>query len=147
MLMLAILGTLVAIYLRLGVGRAPAPLTTRLVLHLPFSVYLGWITVATIANVTALLVSVDWGGLGVAPATWTIVMILAATAITVAVILTRRDLAFTLVIAWAFLGIQLKRTGLGDAPAIAWTAIVAAGALVALALVWRLRSPVHRISE
>lgn len=141
-LMLVILGSLIWTCLRLDIGRRSVGPATRLTMHLPFSVYLGWITVATIANVTALLVSIGWGGLGIGPVTWTVSMIVVASAITLAVIVTRRDLAYTLVIAWAFLGIYLERTAEGDAPAVAWTAIAAAGVLTAAAVGGRVRA--HR---
>ncbi len=51
--MLVLLGTLIGIYLRLRIGRTSPPLVERLAVDLPFSIYLGWITVATIANVTS----------------------------------------------------------------------------------------------
>jgi len=54
-LMLILFGSLLAIYLRLNVGRSEAPKTEKYLVHLPFSVYLGWITIATIANATAIL--------------------------------------------------------------------------------------------
>ena len=56
-LMLVLLGSLLAVYLRLGIGLTGVSRHERLLVHLPFSVYLGWITVATIANVAVLLVS------------------------------------------------------------------------------------------
>jgi hypothetical protein len=76
--------------------------------HLPFSIYLGWITVATIANVTSLLDYLGWDGGGIAPAWWAVIMLVAATAITALVSLTRGDVAYVLVIIWAFMGIAIK---------------------------------------
>ena len=67
--MFALLATLVAIYLRLGIGKSSAPLSEKLAVHLPFSVYLGWITVASIANVAAALVSLGWSGFGLSAET------------------------------------------------------------------------------
>jgi len=69
-LMFALLATLIAIYLRLDIGRADVPLREKACVHMPFSVYLGWITVATIANVAVALtamvgMAVAWtAGLG-----------------------------------------------------------------------------------
>ncbi len=60
--MLALLGLLIAVYLRLGIGQAQVSAATRWLVHVPFSIYLGWITVATIANVTDLLDYVNWNG-------------------------------------------------------------------------------------
>ncbi|MFX1235395.1 MAG: hypothetical protein ACFFBY_12680, partial [Promethearchaeota archaeon] len=54
--MLIILVMLLLIYLRLKIGKAEVSKIEKWAVHVPFSVYLGWITVATIANVTAVLV-------------------------------------------------------------------------------------------
>jgi hypothetical protein len=59
-LIFLLLASLIAIYVRLGVGKSKVGLDDRLAVHLPFSVYLGWITVASIANVATALVSVNW---------------------------------------------------------------------------------------
>ncbi|MFH1381718.1 MAG: tryptophan-rich sensory protein, partial [Chloroflexota bacterium] len=52
LIMLILLVTLIAIYLRLRIGRSDSSKTEKYLVHLPFSVYLGWITIATIANIT-----------------------------------------------------------------------------------------------
>jgi translocator protein len=109
-LMFGLLATLIAIYFRLGVGKSKAPLTERLCVHLPFSVYLGWITVASIANVAAALVSVGWDGLGLSAQTWTIIALVIALVVTLVVILARRDIAYGLVIVWALAGIAVKQS-------------------------------------
>jgi hypothetical protein len=54
------------VYLRLGIGKASVSWRERLAVHVPFSVYFGWITIASIANVSAALVSVGWDGFGLA---------------------------------------------------------------------------------
>jgi hypothetical protein len=136
-LMLVILASLILGYLRLGIGRERFDLWGKLFLQIPFSVYLGWITVATIANVTALLVSLEWGGFGLSEVVWTVIMILAAVVITLAMIMTRGDVAYTLVVVWALLGIFLKRSAADDAPAVAWTAIIGAAALLVAAIIAR----------
>jgi hypothetical protein len=107
--MLALLGSLIAIYLLLGIGRTTISQTVKWLVHIPFSIYLGWITVAAIANATDLLAYLNWNGFGLVPQAWAIIMLVAATAITAAVILTRRDIAYALVIIWAFIGIAVKQ--------------------------------------
>ena len=77
--------------------------------HLPFSVYLGWITIATIANVTALLVYIDWNAFGLSEAFWAVAVIIVGIAITLSVLFTRKDIFYCLVVDWALLGILLKR--------------------------------------
>lgn len=78
-------------------------------LHLPFSIYFGWITVATIANATAFLVSINWGGWGITPVFWTILVLLTATLIAVLMISQEGDIPYSLVVIWAFLGIVIQR--------------------------------------
>lgn len=106
--MLALLGTLIAIYLRLQIGISKVSLGEKLAVHVPFSVYLGWITVATIGNIAAALTAVKWDGWGVNEVAWTVLMIIVATIVTLTVIATRRDAAYSLVVVWAFLGIIVK---------------------------------------
>ena len=107
--MFALLGSLILIYLRLDIGRGDPPREERLYVHLPFSVYLGWITVAPIANVVAALVSINWDGFGLGEVTWTVVIISVAIILTLLNIQTRADVGYTLVIVWALGGIIAKQ--------------------------------------
>ncbi len=106
--MLVLLATLIVTYLRLGIGRAPASAAERWAVRLLFSIYLGWITVATVANVTSLLDYLNWDGFGVAPEIWMGIVLAAVLAIAVLVNFTRRDVAYALVILWALAGISVK---------------------------------------
>lgn len=108
-LMLILLATLIVIYLRLRIGKSDSPQTEKYLVHLPFSVYLGWITIATIANVTALLVYTNWNAFGLSEPFWTIAVIIVGIGITLSVLLTRKDIFYCLVVDWALLGILLKR--------------------------------------
>jgi hypothetical protein len=75
-----------------------------------FGVYLGWICIAAIANVTALLVSLNWSGLGISHEIWTVIMIAAGTLIVSAAILRLENPFIGLAVVWAFAGIILKRS-------------------------------------
>lgn len=75
---------------------------------LPFSIYFGWITVATIANATTLLVSWNWNGFGIAEPIWTVIILLVGVLIGAATTITNRDIAYGLVIVWAYAGIYSK---------------------------------------
>jgi benzodiazapine receptor len=108
--MFLLLATLIAMYLRLDIGKATAPLREKLAVHLPVSVYLGWITIASIANVAATLVSINWDGFGVSRETWATLILAVAVLITVLVIATRRDLGYGLVIIWAAMGIAANQS-------------------------------------
>jgi hypothetical protein len=114
LLMLVILGSLIKIYLNLEIGRSIVSKNRRYLVHMPFSIYLGWITVATIANASTLLIDLNWNGFGISEEVWTVVMVTTATLITLIVLFTRRDLFYSLVIIWAFVGIISKRVSVGE---------------------------------
>lgn len=80
----------------------------RWLVRVPFSVYFGWITVATVANVTAFLVSMGWDGFGVRPAVWTILILLFTVGITLVATYRLKDWAYGSVIVWALVGILLN---------------------------------------
>jgi hypothetical protein len=108
--------------------------------QVPFSIYLGWITVATIANASSVLYYINWSGWGVSPEVWAVIMLLAATGIASAVSLTRGDIAYMLVIIWAFVGIAAKHAGTPVVATAAWmTTGLAALMLLAGARVQYLR--------
>ena len=129
--MFLLLATLITIYLRLKIGKATVPLWERLAVHLPFSVYLGWITIASIGNAAATLVSINWDGFGVSRETWATLILAVAVLITVLVIATRRDLGYGLVIVWAAMGIAAEQS---EYPNIVIAAQISA-AIVVVALV------------
>lgn len=86
-------------------------LSTKLFIKLPFIFYLSWICVATIANISALLVSLSWGGGILSPIIWTITMISIASVLGIFIAERFREPAFLLVLIWAFFGIFSKWTG------------------------------------
>jgi hypothetical protein len=132
--MLALLLLLIAIYLRVGIGRARVSTAAKWCIHIPFSIYLGWVTVATIANATALLDYLKWSGWGISPEAWAVIMLIAGAGIASAVSLTRADIAYMLVIVWAFTGIAVKHAGTPTVAITAWamTGLVAAMLFVGL---------------
>jgi len=108
-LIFALLLSLIVIYLRLDVGRLNASRGEKLAVHLPFSVYLGWITIATIADASSALVSVGWDGLGLPSTAWAQLVTLVALVITLILLVTKRDPAYGLVVVWALLGIAANQ--------------------------------------
>lgn len=109
-LMFLLLASLILIYLRLGIGKSETTTLEKLAVHMPFSVYLGWITIASIANVAVTLVSINWDGFGVSADTWAALVILIALLITLLVVVTRKDVAYALVIIWALIGIAVNQS-------------------------------------
>ena len=110
-LMFLLLASLIAIYLRVKIGKSMVPLREKLAVHLPFSVYLGWITIASIANVAVTLVSMGWDGFGISQETWAALIIITALLISLLVVAMRKDVAYGLVIIWALVGIAVKQSG------------------------------------
>ena len=106
--MLVLLGTLIAIYLRLDIGRTAVSAAQRWCVNALFSVYLGWITVATIANVTDVLYYYHWDGFGVSALAWTLLLLGVGVALAGISAATRRDAAYLLVLVWAFAGISMR---------------------------------------
>ncbi len=139
-LMFLLLATLISIYVRLGVGKSAVSPRERLAVQLPFSVYLGWITVASIANVAATLVSIGWDGFGISPETWAILVVTVALIITMLMLFTRKDVAYSLVIIWALVGIGVKQSGNQTIVMLTeMSAAIVAVALIATILVSQLR--------
>lgn len=103
-------------------------LREKIFIRLPFSVYFGWITVATIANATTLLVSLGWDGFGISEPTWAVIMIAVGLVIGITTMLRNRDIAYGLVIIWAYVGIFIKHTSAsgfaGQYPVVITTVIV-----------------------
>jgi hypothetical protein len=87
------------------IGASTFPIRTWV--HLPISLYSGWITVATIANVSALLVSIEWLAI-FDSITWTVIMIIVATILNLLMIQTRKMRVFAAVGVWALLAIALR---------------------------------------
>lgn len=108
-IMLILLISLIVIYQKLNIGRSEASKSEKYLVHLPFSVYLGWITIATIANTTALLVNLNWNHFGLSEPFWTIAVIIIGILIAFFMLFYRKDIFYSLVVDWALLGILIKR--------------------------------------
>lgn len=77
-------------------------------IRIPFSIYLGWITVATIANFTVLLVSEGWGGFGIRDDIWTVFVILIGTVIGLLTLLKYKNIEYGFTLIWAYYGIYAR---------------------------------------
>lgn len=131
LVMLTLLGLLIASYLRLNVNRSSVTRAEYWSVDGVFSVYLGWITVATVANITDWLYLVEWNGFGIHAQTWAVIMLAVASLLGLAMALTRRDAGYLFVLVWAFIGIAVKQT---PAPMVVISAWVAAALMLGLAI-------------
>ena len=100
------------------VNKGKYSISDTIFVRLPFSIYFGWITVATIANVTATLVNYGWNGFGLSEQFWAVLVIAVGIIIAVSVLFSRNDIFYCLVVDWAILGILLKRLGDTSTPAL-----------------------------
>lgn len=121
--MIALLVTLIMIYRKVWSTNSRLDKVT-------FSIYLGWISVATIANISYYLVFIGWGQLGLPATVWTVIMLLVATGLAAIFILRYHDRIFALVFVWAFIGIGMKQYQ--DNNIVAFTAFIMALLIVGL---------------
>ncbi|MEK3899497.1 MULTISPECIES: tryptophan-rich sensory protein [unclassified Paenibacillus] len=104
---------------------------------LPFSLYLGWISVATIVNVSVVLVKNDWGGFGLSGILWAVIMLCVGAVLAVLVSFPYRDSIYPLVFVWAYIAIAAEHK---DTNEVYFTALIAAGLLL-LYSIWLLLTP------
>jgi hypothetical protein len=107
-LMVGILLTMIGIYVRAGIGKPAKRWGERLWVHLPFSLYLSWIAVATIANAASLLTYYGWSAFGVSDSLWSAIMILIAALVGAAVLWRRANAAYAAVYVWAVYAITVR---------------------------------------
>lgn len=133
--MVGLLSCLLVIYTRLEIGlhARTSPLEQTLV-DFPFSLYLGWISVATIANISAALYASGWDGFGLAPEVWTVIMIFITVLLGVLMIQRRNAITYSAVLIWALIGIRVRP----DQNPTVGTAAAAAAFLLLLYLTLRL---------
>lgn len=135
-MMVALLITLIVIYWRLGVGVEPVSRATKWLIHVPFSLYLGWITAATITNAAYVLTDAGWSGFGIEAQTWAIVMLAITGVLAGYIVYTRRDIAYGLVIVWAVTSIAVRHADIASISLTSIIVSVAVALLVTYAL-WR----------
>ncbi|PSL24945.1 hypothetical protein [Chitinophaga ginsengisoli] len=138
LLMIALLVCLLAIHLNFNISLPHLPVTKaeRLFVHIPFSLYLGWICIATVANIAAFLVYLGWDGMSVPG---TIFLIVLCTAASTLLIIRRHNIVVGLVALWALSGIIVKRQSVGgssEMPIVG--ACIGAMAIIAISSTWRI---------
>jgi len=86
----------------------PHTTDNRNYLQIPFGLYLGWISVATVANMAAVLVGTGWDAMGLSEKFWTVLMILVATLLAILAVRNWKNIPYALVVCWALTGIIIK---------------------------------------
>jgi hypothetical protein len=139
--MATLLASLILIYRRLMSAPGSASKMERWVVDVPFRIYLGWITVATVANVAIVLLDAQWSGGPLSPALWALLMIIVAGAFGVIFSWKARDLVYVAVLIWALIGIAVKQNA---TPVVAWGALTVAGLLALIAtVIWLQNRKAH----
>lgn len=123
-----ILFSLVKIILNNRMEVWDAPVKTIVFLWWPFAFYAGWVTVASIVNVSAYLVKINWEGFGISPQIWAVAMLVIATAINLIAIYTRFLREFAASAIWAL--IAIAQPNLASHPLVAYTAFATATILL-----------------
>ena len=138
LIMIALLVCLLAINLNFNIAVQKVSWPEKLFIHVPFSLYLGWICVATVANIAALWVSMGWNGPDIP---WTIFLILICTTAVSLLVIKRKNIIIGMVALWALYGIILKRQEAGGPAAhpVTVACIVAMCIIVIAALIQLLK--------
>jgi len=124
-LMIVLLVSLLVIYTRMHAGstmHAPS-IATRLLVRLPFSIYLGWISVATIANASDVFSWAGFTGFGIPDTTWVVALCIVAALLSAGLSLRFRDIGYAAVILWALYGIIVKQAAYRPIVIGCWVAI------------------------
>lgn len=140
LVMLALLGSLIPSYLRLNVNRSSVSRVEYWSVDVLFSVYLGWITVAAVANITDWLYFVGWDGLGIPDQVWAVIMLVVASLLGLAMAIMRRDVGYLSVLVWAFVGIAVEQS---SAPLVVLSAWMMAASMLGLAIYSWLQRAAH----
>ncbi len=135
--MLGILLPLIAAYWSMPLNRRLSRWDKYLI-RIPMSIYLSWISVATIVNGAIVLKTWEWNGWGINPEIWTIIMLLLAALITHIVCIPRLDYAYAAVFVWALIAIAIKNV---EAVVISGTAIGLSLVLIILLLSFSFYAP------
>lgn len=130
--MSGLLVSLIIIYKKLNIGMAKESRGMRFFVYVPFSIFLGWVTISTIANISQYLMMNGWNGFGIEPKIWAVVLMVVVIVIAEFTAFNRQDLVYLAVIDWAFIGIAVKHKGISP---VFEAACVAAGIVIIMAVI------------
>jgi hypothetical protein len=130
-LMFGILALLIRAYVRSQQGNRISRQEKWLV-QIPISIYLGWISVASVVNVASALDAVNWDGWNISASIWTVVMLAITTGITAILTIRRHEGIFPLVVIWAFVAIAIRQV---NQPLVLFSALGFTAVLLLLTIV------------
>lgn len=138
--MLILLATLIVVYLRLNTDLTKVTPAEAWAVHLPFSIYLGWISVATIANVSDVLDYIGWNRWGLSDETWMVLILAMVIVLAFLVNLKWQDVAYTAVLLWALAGIGIKFPDQGIVTYAVWITFGVVALTLPVAYLFRSRT-------
>ncbi|NBI29290.1 TspO/MBR family protein [Chengkuizengella marina] len=109
LVMICLLTSLIIIYRRVRFTDASISIVEKICVQIPFSIYLGWISIATIVNISVFLYDVEWSGWGISEVVWSLIMLLFAIILCIIVSYPYKDVGYVLVYIWAFIAIAIKQ--------------------------------------
>ncbi len=118
--------------------RSTATPARRLMIILPWRLYLGWIVVALALNIMAVLTAAGWATADVTPTTAALSLAGLGVVWGMIILVWKKDLPHTAVLVWAFTGITVGQWGNGLVP---WVTAAAAILLVVLTVLVMFRKP------
>jgi translocator protein len=144
--MVVLLASLVGIYAvirRRGRDTAEPSVIHRLIVWTPFSVYLGWISIAMLANIQVWMTTGGWDGGPFGLRAWAVIFLLAGVLVAAAVGFFFHDAAYAAVFVWGYLGIAQEQWSLArlvSVTAIGLVVVVAAVTVMAFMLAFDRRT-------
>lgn len=139
--MLVLVGSLITIYRRIDIERPDATPARRWAVHHVFSAYLGWITIAAMANFGTVLDYAGWTGWGLGETTWFTLGVLTVLGIAGMMSWLRSDVVYLLTLTWGMIGIGVERAAEPMVSTMAWTATAVLAVMVALSAIRRSDEP------
>jgi hypothetical protein len=109
---------------QLRVPRSSLERAQKWFVNTPFSIYLGWISVATIANFSQVLFFLGWGGWGISPASWAVILLAIATLLGLLMLWRETDRPYALVLVWAIVGIASSQADTPIVASASWFSVV-----------------------
>ena len=139
LMILVLLICLIVVYEILEIGVVSVDRGMHFFVHLTFSVYLAWITIASIANITDVLDYNGWEGFGLDPRVWAVVVLVIAVVVVELITYNRQDLAFLAVVVWSFIGIAQNSKGISPIYEAAYVAVVVVLMMAVISIILKLR--------
>lgn len=128
------LGLLVCLILiNLQIKKLDLSCAQKWFIAVPFAVYLAWVCVAAVANISAMLVYFNFGGLGLSASAWTVAVLIILTVIATLTTLRLESFAYAITIIWALVGLLVQQIVVYDSQYVV-VIVTIIGAIIVMCL-------------